>query len=499
MEVGFYGKLPSHGDFLRRRASEGFVRAWDAWLQEGLSASRASLGDQWLDVYLTSPAWRFACAAGVAGPTTVAGVIAPSVDRVGRYFPVTVVAELPPDVDVLSLAVDAAVFFDAAEQVVIETLETEDVDLEVFDLRVSRLGEELEVARWANPVTLDQAAAGVLSEGQPSGWQLPLGALDHLPSVLAQLLSRRLGELYAPLSVWWTGGSEAVEPSCLLGRGLPSPETFAALLDGAWSRHKWQVVPARVTARAAEPLVPLEAIPATFHMRSEAATDVGRIRSVNQDAFLERPAAGLWVVADGLGGHSDGELASRMVCDSLAEMAPAASLDDMAAGVAEQLQAVNEHLLRTSARSLLADTCGSTVVVLLVRGQRLAALWAGDSRAYRWRAGALDQLTRDHSAVPNGASRPESTAITRAVGAEPALSLDVVWGEVRPGDRYLLCSDGLTRTVSDSRLAAALGNGDIRTTVDTLIAESLAAGAPDNVTILIAEAVAEQRGDLVGF
>ena len=159
VEVGFYGKLPSHGDFLRRRASEGFVRAWDAWLQEGLSASRAALGDQWLDVYLTSPAWRFACAAGVAGPTTVAGVIAPSVDRVGRYFPVTVVAELPPDVDVLSLAVDAAVFFDAAEQVVIETLETEEVDLEVFDLRVSRLGEELELARWANPVTLDQAAA----------------------------------------------------------------------------------------------------------------------------------------------------------------------------------------------------------------------------------------------------------------------------------------------------------------------------------------------------
>lgn len=499
MEVGFYGKLPSHGDFLRRRASEGFVRAWDTWLQEGMSASRTALGDRWLDLYLTSPAWRFACTAGVAGPATVAGVMAPSVDRVGRYFPVTVVAELPVEVDVLSLAVDAAAFFDAAEQVVIETLETEHVDLEVFDLRVGRLGDALDGARPANPVTLDQAAAGMLAESRPGGWQLPIGALDHLPSVLAQLLSRRLGELYAPLSVWWTGGSEAVEPSCLLGRGVPAPETFAALLDGAWKHHKWHVVPARVVVHDTEPLVPREPAQPSFHMRSEAATDVGRIRSVNQDAFLERPTAGLWVVADGLGGHSDGELASRMVCDSLADLAPAASIDDLASGVAGQLQAVNEHLVLTSTKSLLADTCGSTVVVLLVRGHRLAALWAGDSRAYRWRAGTLDQLTRDHSAVPGGASRPESTAITRAVGAEPDLSLDVVWDEVRPGDRYLLCSDGLTRTVSDSRLAVVLGHGDLRTTVDTLLAESLAAGAPDNVTILIAEAVADRSGDLVGL
>ena len=96
MEVGFFGKLPSHGDFLRRRASDAFVDAWDAWLRECLAASREALGERWLDVYLTSPAWRFVCAAGTCGPAPVIGLMVPSVDRVGRYFPLTLVAEAAP-------------------------------------------------------------------------------------------------------------------------------------------------------------------------------------------------------------------------------------------------------------------------------------------------------------------------------------------------------------------------------------------------------------------
>ncbi len=97
IDVGFYGKLPTHGDFLRRRVSDAFVSSWDAWLQAGMTASRGALGDRWLDVYLTSPAWRFVCAAGACGPAPVAGVLVPSIDRVGRYFPLTVVARLAPD------------------------------------------------------------------------------------------------------------------------------------------------------------------------------------------------------------------------------------------------------------------------------------------------------------------------------------------------------------------------------------------------------------------
>jgi type VI secretion system ImpM family protein len=130
--VGFYGKLPSHGDFLRRRASDSFVTGWDAWLQAGMTASRSALGDAWLDTYLTSPVWRFACESGACGSTSVVGVLVPSIDRVGRYFPLTVVAELPVDVSVVTVATRGVPFFEAAERLLIETLAAETVNFERF-------------------------------------------------------------------------------------------------------------------------------------------------------------------------------------------------------------------------------------------------------------------------------------------------------------------------------------------------------------------------------
>ena len=98
MEVGIYGKLPSHGDFLRRRVPDDFVGVWDAWLQASIAASRSDLGSEWLNLYLTSPAWRFCCDAGVCGANACAGVMVPSVDRVGRYFPLTLVWSVPDGV-----------------------------------------------------------------------------------------------------------------------------------------------------------------------------------------------------------------------------------------------------------------------------------------------------------------------------------------------------------------------------------------------------------------
>jgi type VI secretion system protein ImpM len=143
MQVGFYGKLPSHGDFLRRRVSDAFVDAWDLWLRECLAASRSALGERWLEIYLTSPAWRFVCAQGACGPAPVIGLLAPSVDRVGRYFPLTVVSELPSDVSLLAATTAGASFLDNAERLVIDTLASEDIDFESFDERVLRLGDEL--------------------------------------------------------------------------------------------------------------------------------------------------------------------------------------------------------------------------------------------------------------------------------------------------------------------------------------------------------------------
>ncbi|MGH9203293.1 MAG: protein phosphatase 2C domain-containing protein, partial [Vicinamibacterales bacterium] len=318
------------------------------------------------------------------------------------------------------------------------------------------------------------------------------GSPPQLAPAFEQLLSQRLSALYDPLVLWWTDGSAIVEPSCLIAKGLPDPETFAALLDGSWSDRQWHSIPARITAAtvSGDTLVD-DLMPPRF--RSAAASDVGRVRAVNQDSYLERSDVGVWVVADGLGGHSDGEIASRMVCDALADLLPGAGFEQMIEAARERVTQVNEHLVRAAVRSHNDVGSGSTVVTLLARGSRCVVLWAGDSRVYRWRSGHLDRLTRDHSLAESEGDTVRGAnpnAVTRAVGGEPTLRLDERRDRVRPGDRFLLCSDGLTRIVPESRIRAWLEHEDIRQAVDGLIKTTLEAGAPDNVTALIVEAYA---------
>jgi serine/threonine protein phosphatase PrpC len=266
---------------------------------------------------------------------------------------------------------------------------------------------------------------------------------------------------------------------------------YPGLLEGAWTEHRWRCVPAYATGDPTLPAGPITEVahvePLSF--RSAAATDVGRARDNNEDGFLDRPEAGLWVVADGMGGHSHGEVASRMVCDALADFQLDGTFEEAVEGASRRVQQVNDHLLRAAGGPHASDRSGSTVVVLLLRGARSAVLWAGDSRVYRWRAGRLEQLSHDHSlAAIGGPAAAESTVITRAVGVQPDLTLDVHRDAVRPDDRFLLCSDGLTRVIPDAQICALLETPDLRAAVDGLIKATLDAGAPDNVTVVIAEA-----------
>jgi serine/threonine protein phosphatase PrpC len=331
-------------------------------------------------------------------------------------------------------------------------------------------------------VVLDSASDVLQDAGH--GWQIPIASPGELESAFNQILAQRLSAVYEPMVLWWTDGSARVPPSCLLGKGLPAPHAFASLLDGSWNERRWRSVAARIeTVQGPDALVEATAAP---RYRSAAASNAGCVREVNQDSFIERTDVGIWGVADGLGGHSQGEVASRMVCDALAEVVPEASFEDAVNAAREHLSLVNEQLIRAATRPVNAVQSGSTVVALLARGARYVVLWAGDSRAYRWRNGQLEQLTRDHSAIDLDDGAPP-TAITRAVGAEDTLLLDSYGDQVHAGDRFLLCSDGLTRTVPDEQIRGWLEREDIRDAVDGLIKATLDAGAPDNVTALIVE------------
>jgi len=233
--------------------------------------------------------------------------------------------------------------------------------------------------------------------------------------------------------------------------------------------------------------------------RSAGRTDPGAKRTHNEDTFVDRANAGLWAVADGAGGHEAGEVASGMIRDALLAIPDGLPAGRMLGEVRQRIALVHETLLEAGAARNNA-TIASTLVVLILRGDHFACLWAGDSRLYRLRAGTLEQVSRDHSLVQElvdaGAVRPEdaeshprANVITRAVGAgEEELEIDKTTDRVLPGDRFLLCSDGLSKCLPASEIAVLLGLPDIAQVPDMLIAAALARQATDNVTAVVVEA-----------
>jgi serine/threonine protein phosphatase PrpC len=233
----------------------------------------------------------------------------------------------------------------------------------------------------------------------------------------------------------------------------------------------------------------------TLRSTSHGLTHLGLVRRRNEDAFLDRPDRGLWAVADGMGGHEAGDLASRMIVDALGALEPSPDLDDFVHAAAAELTGVDAALHRRAALLGPGAVIASTVVVLLAGAGEVACLWAGDSRLYRWRAGAFKQLTVDHSKVQEmvdaGLLRPEDMAghrlshiVTRSVGGG-RLEFGMLREQLQPGDRFLLCSDGLTNMVADSEIARELRMEAPREAARRLVDLVLARGAIDNVTIVI--------------
>ncbi|MET0293372.1 MAG: protein phosphatase 2C domain-containing protein [Phenylobacterium sp.] len=231
---------------------------------------------------------------------------------------------------------------------------------------------------------------------------------------------------------------------------------------------------------------------------SAGRTHRGCVRELNEDAILEAPQYGLWAVADGMGGMSAGDVASRAVIDALAAPDQAS---DRRRHLAEALHRTNARLLDYAA-DIGAGAVGATVAALSVQDGAYDIAWAGDARGYLLRAGKLERLTRDHSLVQDlvdqGVMTPAEARrsrrrniVTRAIGADPVLELDLRQGQVAAGDLFLLCSDGLSGVIEDHELAHQLAQGgDLARLADALVELSLHRGAPDNVSLVLVRAEA---------
>ena len=209
----------------------------------------------------------------------------------------------------------------------------------------------------------------------------------------------------------------------------------------------------------------------------------GLRRFLNEDTYYGDSELGLWLVADGMGGHACGEMASAL---------------------ARAILAADEDIIRASRRRNDSLPMGTTVVAARVQGNAYEVAWVGDSRAYLWQGARLTQLSRDHSYVQDlvkqGAltseqarAHPHRNIVTQALGVTDPAHLDVAVqsGEFRPGTQLLLCSDGLTEETDDARIAAIIARHDCsaQECVDTLIAAALDGGGSDNVTAILVRAL----------
>jgi len=226
-----------------------------------------------------------------------------------------------------------------------------------------------------------------------------------------------------------------------------------------------------------------------------AVSHAGRVRSHNEDNLVVRPEHGLWAVADGMGGHQNGAMASATVAASLEAIGPAASAAELLDRLEHSVLEANAEL-RRKIREHDGATMGSTLAVLLAHGRHFACVWSGDSRIYLVRSGRITQVSRDHTEAQDMIERglltaeeartwPRRHVITRAIGVHDRPELEIDNGSLESGDVFVLCSDGLTDHVRDEEILRAALSGSAQAACDALLALTLERGATDNVTVIV--------------
>ncbi len=232
----------------------------------------------------------------------------------------------------------------------------------------------------------------------------------------------------------------------------------------------------------------------TWH--SSALTHVGYVREINEDAYLDAREQGLWIVADGMGGHHAGDMASQMVVERLINFVPGDDLARNIDDIEDRLLGANRHCRKQSAGRRVM---GTTAALLFAHEPFCFFLWVGDSRVYRLRDGTLTQVTEDHSLVQEmqtlgeisaaeAADHPSSNIITRAIGVREELFIDIEYSTIEPGDRFLLCSDGLYKDLSEGEITQQLRDLPVEQSTKNLVQLALDRGGNDNITAIVVQA-----------
>ena len=441
--IGFFGKLPTHGDFVSSAIGLRLQGELDQWVRSGLIALEAALGSDWRQLFHATAAWRFVTGKGVWAPAAIAGVLLPSRDRVGRSFPLIIAAQLQRFSGQLRDLCEDDSWFTAAEALA-ETSSKPDFEMGRFVEGIKRLRP---------PFTDKQSSAS---------------------------RSPTTGNNPAPASLWWR-----ISPGSRQGKGFrtmaaPTAQDFVKLITAEAPTLPAAAAP---PVRSVTP-APIETPQMTaitrpdFAIAHSHASHAGTRLSLNADAVLVSAAPNIFAIADGVGEGIGAIEAARIATGILAGIPQCNALQALVQAIKGKLSHAHAILRAKGAPAEREPPVASIVTAALADGE-FAAIWAGDARCYLLRDGMMRLLTHDH--IDIGIRR----TLGRGLGLKDQFVSETVADQFQRGDRLLLASGPLSRTLTDRVIAEILIETPLEQAAEALIQEALIANCRENVSAIV--------------
>ncbi|WP_185969735.1 type VI secretion system-associated protein TagF [Rhizobium straminoryzae] len=441
--IGFFGKLPTHGDFVGWGVPVELQRLLQDWLQQGLQLLHDRLGDAWSSAFKATPPWRFIVEEGLWSDPALAGVFLPSTDRVGRAFPLVIISQIHAATDHPFQLYKDESWFTAVEAIGESSLRR-DFQLEDFTAALQKL-------RRLRPFDPPEEALNA-SRGRTRE------------------------------TLWWSVATASGIAEGFRRSGPPQAEDVLRLVP---PHH----MPAQgAVARRLEPKVHHDPTNAPLETKKERPlvqwrhafhTHPGTRQRRNCDALLTSDTAGLFAVADGLGDTAGAAEAARLALHLAGQTVLNGPVEARLQEVKGKLGQANSLLRSRKAPSSETSADAASLVALVVDQHSFAVLWSGDSRCYLLRDGMLRCLTRDHIQI--GMKR----SLSRAVGLHPTFHCETAMEDLREKDCFLLCSAPLSRVLPERFIAGIMETETLSEVPRSLIENALVAGCPDNLSSLV--------------
>ncbi|UHS59428.1 type VI secretion system-associated protein TagF [Agrobacterium vaccinii] len=450
--IGFYGKIPSHGDFISEGMDRELIASLDAWIRTGMHACADIFAGRWDSIFTTCPPMRFIIERGIWGRSAYVGVLLPSKDRVGRKYPLVILAQM---VDFRqhprTLYLDDTWFM--AAEALAETSMTFDFDMARFTTSIKRL-------RMPKP----------RDDDEDTGFSKPSAQ---------------------PTSLWWYIDATSRRPRGFKFEGKPAAADFVRLFkektngeDEASAPPQPKPVPKPVAAEP-KPVVapvrdlapePIASAPASVIY--SYATHPGTRLTVNADALFVSKEPALFAIADGLGDAGAAVEAARLTTNALKDMDNSDHVDFLTQDIKGKLGTVNSLLLSRQIQEGAVRPMASVVVASII-GTTLTVLWSGDARAYLLRDGTMHLLSRDHVIV--GMKKQLSQCVGHSQQFRPSVTAQE-WGK---DDRLLLCSYPLMQALKERVISEILHDTPIADCANALMQEALIENVRENISAVV--------------